>query len=287
MAGETVIDGVVVNHNYITMLHNGFLTVKQLVPAALWDTAFAPALAVEPSILEGCLGSSTVINNIIRALRANNNEGLSLVARGGNHADLGNSAEVMQWAASNIFKIVGVQDTGAWSVHSAVTATAGLALEAASQLAFKISTGTTVKIDVSKDTTQASPTHHAATPTGTPKDAAAAGGSTTMNIVVIVIVIIAVLFVFGVYWRKKKEDTSVTPEDNSVTLASNPPWSAQDDAALQNSYAASLEDKELGKNERWKQVSKIVGNGHGKKDCHARHTLLKGDMQTQQEGKTK
>jgi hypothetical protein len=162
MAGETVIDGVVVNHNYITMLHNGFLTAKQLVPAALWDTAFAPGLAPEPSILVACAESSVFMNNMVRALRANNSEGLSLVA------DLGNSAEVMQWAASNIFKIVGVEDTGAWSVQSAVTATAGLALEAASQLAFKWAasniTGTTVKIDVCNDTTQA----HTLSPTKAP-----------------------------------------------------------------------------------------------------------------------
>ena len=33
--------------------------------------------------------------------------------------------------------------------------------------------------------------------------------------------------------------------------------------------------KDLGKNERWAQISKIVGGGHGKKDCLCRYKQLK------------
>ena len=179
MAGETVIDGVVVNHNYVTMLHNLLSTIKKVVPAAFWDTAFASGLfAAEPSILQECVETSAFINNVVRALRANNSEGLLLVnsgvgydnQEGGyvNHTYLGNSAEVMQWAASNIFEIMGVEDTGAWSVQSAVTATAGLALEAASQLAFKTTTGIAAKIDVSENTYSLAPT---LSPTPAPTDA--------------------------------------------------------------------------------------------------------------------
>jgi hypothetical protein len=159
------------------MLHTLGLKIKQLIPAALWDTAFAPALAAEPSVLDKCSESTVFTNRVIRALRANNSEGLSLVkvynvtggstssynvtdgstswdeppyfeGGGANHTDPGNSAEVLQWAASNIFELLGVQDTGAWSIQSAATATAGLALKAASQLAFKTTTGATVKIDL-------------------------------------------------------------------------------------------------------------------------------------------
>merc|ERR1719424_2245397 len=45
-------------------------------------------------------------------------------------------------------------------------------------------------------------------------------------------------------------------------------WTSEDEESL--AHAVCKIEQSLGKNERWKEISKLVGNGHGKNDCYAR-----------------